>query len=285
VTTSSVTPASVPSGLIGVVHLQAMPGDPGYEAYDGDASSGFESVERAALRDADALLEGGVDAIIVENFGSTPFSRGDSGSRLPPHQVALLALVVRAIRAMSSVPVGVNCLRNDAMSALGIAAATGADFIRVNVHVGAYVTDQGVVEGEAHATMRYRDQLGMRRHIAVLADVLVKHAEPLAPLAPARATLDALERGRADAVIVTGSATGGPVDAATLREVARAAGDAPVLLGSGVTPSTAPDLAPLAHAAIVGTWLKRDGLVSNPVDVARVRAIVEALAGVWGREG
>jgi hypothetical protein len=263
--------SQAPRGLIGVIHLLAMPGDPGYR------EGGFAAVERHALRDAEALVAGGVDALIVENFGSAPFPKGDAGHRLPPHQVAFLALVTRQLVGLGR-PVGVNCLRNDALAALGVAAAAGASFVRVNVHTGAYVTDQGLIEGEADVSMRYRMALGATG-IAVLADVLVKHATPLAPLTATSATHDCLDRGLADGVIVTGAATGAPVDLELLREVRAAAGGQPVYTGSGLDPARAEALVPLLEGAIVGTWVKQGGQLRAPVDEGRVRELVGACRG------
>ncbi len=74
-----------------------------------------------------------------------------------------------------------NVLRNDALAALGVAVAAGADFIRVNVHTGAMLTDQGIIQGEADQTLRMRRYLNAER-IQIFADVLVKHAVPLGPL-------------------------------------------------------------------------------------------------------
>jgi membrane complex biogenesis BtpA family protein len=263
--------STVLRGLIGVVHLRAMPGDPGHRR------GGFEAVEQAALADAEALARGGADALIVENFGSAPFPKGTEGHRLPPHQVALLALVVRECSRRLGLPVGVNCLRNDAISALGIAAAAGASFVRVNVHTGAYVTDQGLIEGEAERSIRYRMALGAPIELA--ADVLVKHAAPLAPLSATDAVHDCLDRGLADAVVVSGVATGAPVDEALLRQARDAAGPRPVLLGSGLTPERVDTLAPLATGAFVGTWLKVDGRLHAPVDEERVRHLASAVRG------
>ena len=259
-------------GFIGVIHLPAMPGDP-----KADRETRFDEVLDFAVADGRALLEGGVDAVVVENFGSSPFAKGDTGSRLPPHQVALMTRVVDLMVRESAKPVGVNCLRNDAYSALGIAAATGARFVRVNVHTGAYVTDQGLIEGESHHTLRYRRELGAE-HVAILADVLVKHAEPLVPVDPVTATEDTVKRGLADGVIVTGSATGKPVDEALVREVANAAGAASVLVGSGLTVDNCAKLAPWVDGAIVGTALKRDGQLFAPVDPQRVRAMADLLS-------
>jgi uncharacterized protein len=258
-------------GLVGVVHLLPLPGDP-----LAPPGTGFADAERRALEDAEALVEGGVDGLIVENFGSAPFVKGTEGHRAPPHQIATLALVARALVARFDRPVGVNCLRNDAPAALGIAAAAGAAFVRVNVHVGAMVTDQGLIEGEAAHTLRYRDALGARA-VEIWADVLVKHAAPLAPLDARQAARDCLERGLADALVVSGTGTGEPVDLGRLRDVAEAAGPAAVWLGSGLSPSTADALAPLARGAIVGTWVKRGGDVRAPVDRARVRELVAAV--------
>jgi membrane complex biogenesis BtpA family protein len=258
-------------GLIGVVHLLPLPGDPAH------TGGGFGAVEQRALEDARSLVRGGVDAVLVENFGSAPFQKGTRGHRIPPHQVATLALMCRAIASEHRVPVGVNCLRNDARSAVGIAAAAGAQFVRVNVHVGAYATDQGVVEGEAADTLRYRQALGAA-DVAIIADVLVKHAAPLVPVDAAAATRDTIERGLADAVVVTGDRTGAPVSRDLLSRVREAAGVHPVLIGSGLTPDNAADLAPLADGAIVGTALKRDGDVRQPVDPDRVRGLAAAVA-------
>jgi membrane complex biogenesis BtpA family protein len=259
-------------GLIGVVHLLALPGDPAHR------SGGFAAAYDRARTDAEALVSAGVDALIVENFGSAPFVKGTAGDRIPPHQAAALTRVCLACKSLG-VPVGVNCLRNDAHTALGIAAACELDFIRVNVHSGAYVTDQGLIEGEAAATLRYRAALGVA--VEIWADVLVKHAAPLAPLDPETATHDCLDRGLADAVIVSGVATGAPVDVDLLRTVRAAARDKAVVIGSGLAPQNAASLLAHADAAIVGTWLKRDGLVRNPVDPARVRTLVEACRGYF----
>ena len=124
--------------------------------------------------DAQALVGGGCDALIVENFGDTPFFK----TQVPPETVATLALALATVRhSTPSVPVGINVLRNDARAALGLCAAAGGRFLRVNVHTGAAVTDQGVIEGEAASTLRERARLCPGA--ALLADVHVKHASPL----------------------------------------------------------------------------------------------------------
>ncbi|MEM7308076.1 MAG: BtpA/SgcQ family protein [Planctomycetota bacterium] len=251
--------------LIGVVHLRPLPGAVGF---DGDDAL---LLARAAT-DARALVEGGADALVVENFGDAPFFK----EAVPPETIAGLTLGVRAVQAAApEVPVGVNVLRNDARAALGICAATGASFLRVNVHVGAAVTDQGIVEGRAAETLRERARLAPRA--VLLADVHVKHAAPLRERPIEESAAETFGRGRADALILTGEATGAPPAPAEVVAVHERVPTAPLLIGSGLTPDNAAELASVAAGAIVGTALKEGGDVFAPVDPARVRRMREAL--------
>lgn len=248
----------VPPRLIGMVHLLPLPGAPLFRG------SVMEVVD-AAMDDARAIAEGGMDAIMVENFGDLPFMRG----RVAPETVAAMTRAIIAIRGEVGLPMGVNVLRNDAIAALGIAAAVDARFIRVNVHVGAVVADQGIIQGEARDTIERRRMLGV--DVAVYADIHVKHAHPLAPRTIEEEGADAVERGMADCVIVSGQRTGAPCNPDDLRRV-RDHVRAPVLAGSGVTDTTVRELLRLCDGAIVGSWLKREGRV----DRERVERLVES---------
>jgi membrane complex biogenesis BtpA family protein len=253
--------------LIGVVHLLPTIGSP---RFGGDV----RAITSAALRDADALATGGCDALIVENFGDVPFFREEA----PAETIASLALALEAVcREHADLPVGVNVLRNDARAALGLCAATGAAFVRINVHTGAAVTDQGIVQGRAAETLRERARLCPG--VLILADVHVKHATPLSQEPISAAARDAVERGLADGVIVSGRATGNAPEAASVSEVRGSVRGTPVLIGSGIDESNARGLLEHADGAIVGTWLKRDGRVEEAVDgerVARLRRAFDA---------
>lgn len=251
--------------LIGVVHLRALPGAPRFE---GD----LEAVLAGAREDAQALVDGGCDALIVENFGDVPFY----SSVVPAETIASMTLAVAAvIEHAGALPVGVNVLRNDARAALGICAATGAGFIRVNVHTSASITDQGLIQGEAAVTVRERARLCPE--VKILADVHVKHASPMGSETPAEAAGDVLHRGLADAVIVTGTGTGRSPSREVLAHVRRHTPGYPLLVGSGLTDANAPRLLEAADGAIVGSWFKTDGVLSAPVDVERVRHLRELL--------
>jgi len=259
--------------LIGVVHLLPLPGAPRF-------SGSMAAVLEAAMRDAAALAEGGADGIIVENFGDVPFRAG----RVDAETVAAMTLAVERVSAEAQLPIGVNVLRNDAASALGIAAATGASFVRVNVHAGAAVCDQGVIGGRADETLRLRAALfpDPVTRPAILADVHVKHAAPLGASEIGRAALDTHLRGLADGLIVSGGGTGSGVDVGDIERVRAVLPDVPLFIGSGFTPANAAQLIAAGKrpfGAIVGTYLKEDGDVARPVDPARVAAVAACFTG------
>ena len=256
--------------MVGVVHLLPLPGAP---RWGGD----FAAILDRARGDLLALAEGGVDAAIVENFGDAPFRPG----AVEPESIAAMARVLTELGPLTPLPLGVNVLRNDPAAALALAAVCGGPdaFIRVNVHTGAMVTDQGIIEGRADRTLRRRAELGAGGRVAILADVLVKHAAPLAPLAIEDAARDAVERGLADGLIVTGLGTGRATDLDDARRVRAALPDVPLFVGSGVTPENARETLDVADGAIVGTALKAGGVTSAPVDVERVRRFVAAAKG------
>jgi len=252
--------------VIGMLHLAALPGSP---LYGGSLST----IREAVLRDAQLLAEGGVNGLMIENFGDTPFFPG----RVPAHVVAHMTAIAAQVRqAVPDLPLGINVLRNDGLSALAIAHAVGADYIRVNVLCGARVADQGLLQGIAHDLLRLRAEL-KAENIKIFADVDVKHSAPLAERPIADEVDDTLHRGMADALIVSGAGTGKPTDPDKVKLVKSAAKGAPVFLGSGVTPQTLPSLLPHADGFIIGTYFKQDGVASNAVDPQRVRELMRAL--------
>ena len=249
--------------LIGMCHVPPLPGSPRF-------AGTFAEVSERVLRDAAALAEGGADGIFLENFGDVPFFP----ERVPAATVAHLAILAERLRTGIDLPLGINVLRNDGRTALAIAHAVGAAFIRVNVLSHARLTDQGVIQSIAHDLMRDRAALGATG-IRIFADVNVKESVPLSPgMSIEDETDDLIHRGLADGVIVSGANTGSGADVEELRRVRGVARETPVFVGSGVSVANVERFLPLADGFIVGTSLKVDGVTSNPVDAGRVRDLV-----------
>jgi hypothetical protein len=249
--------------IIGVVHLLPLPTSPRW-------GGSLKAVIDRAEREAAALASGGVDGIIVENFFDAPFTK----NQVDPAVVSAITVVVQRIQNLVTQPIGLNVLRNDAKSAMAIASCVHAQFIRVNVLTGVMATDQGLIEGEAHQLLRYRRELGS--DVKILADVLVKHARPLSSPNLTVAVKDTIERGLADAVILSGWATGSPPNLEDLELASAAADGTPVFIGSGASVDNIATLMQAADGVIVSSSLKRQGRIEQTIDPNRVATFVEA---------
>ncbi|MFZ1947315.1 MAG: BtpA/SgcQ family protein [bacterium] len=248
--------------LLGVIHLRALPGSPAHRG-------GLAGVVTGAVEEARMMAGAGFGGLIIENYGDIPFLTG----RVAAETVAAMAVVAAEVKKAVKIPTGINVLRNDAESALAIAGACGCEFIRVNVLVGAFVTSEGLVEGRPGRVARRREAIAP--DALILADIMVKHARPLGPTTLGEDALDAVERGRADAVIVTGPRTGRPPamdDLETVRASLKGAGlGVPILVGSGAEPSNAEDFLRLADGLIVGSYIRRGGMAGERLDGDRTR--------------
>jgi uncharacterized protein len=246
--------------LIGVIHLPALPGAPNY-------GGKLQPIITRAIADAGAYEKGGADALVIENFGDAPFTN----KSVAPETIAAMARAGAAVCESTKLPIGYNVLRNDARAALGLAAACDGSFVRINIHTGAMITDQGVIEGCAYETVRVRQQICPG--VQIFADVHVKHAVPLGDWTLEDAARDTWERGAVNALIVSGVGTGHPASVEDVRTVRNACPEAPILIGSGFNLENVRTLLPLINGAIVGSSLKRGGKLDNPVDPARVAAL------------
>lgn len=251
---------AVPYPVIGVIHLRALPGAP---HFGGDMSTVLDEA-RATL----AIFEAqGIDGVIVENFHDIPFFPG----AVPPATVAAMAAITQDLVARTALPIGVNVLRNDGEAALAIAAASGAQFVRINVLGRPVISEQGIINGDAAGVMRLRAQIAPS--VAVFADAAVKHAAPLVPVALDAEIHELTERCGADVIVVSGDRTGLPTDPEVVRAATAATGH-PVFIGSGVTPESVASLA-AATGFIVGSAFKE--ALGAPVEPARVAAVMDAV--------
>ena len=255
--------ASVRQPVIGMLHLPPLPGAP-------LSTLSLAAVREHLLRDLDALIDGGVHGLMMENFGDVPFFPG----RVPTAVATIMTALAVAVREKApQLPLGINVLRNDGLTAMAVAHAAGAAYVRVNVLSGARVTDQGLIEGIAHELLRERAAL--KSTVKIMADVDVKHSAPLAARPIVDEVDDTLHRGLADALVVSGAGTGKPTDPAKAGAVkARAGGRARVFIGSGITAETIADFVDAADGFIVGTAFKPDGDPNAPVNAARVRDLM-----------
>lgn len=250
--------------LLGMVHLLPLPGSPRYQG-------SIQAILDRAVTDAQAIATGGMDGCLVENSGDVPFTADPVG----PETVAAMTSIIAEIRRSVAIPCGVNVLKNDPRAALAIANATGARFVRITVHAGVMVTGQGIIQGDASGTLRYRRTIGAEG-VALWVDFMTKHGGPLVVGDPGQEAKDLVHRELADALVVSGRGTGEAADLELLKTVRKAVPGTPMLVGSGATRDTIKALFEIADGAIVGTAIKRDGNLANPIDTTRVSHLVQA---------
>ena len=256
-----------PKPVIGMVHCWPLPGAPGFEGY------GVDAIIEAAIRDARALADGGVDGLIVENMWDVPFR---AGPHLPPESIATHAVVARAVGQAVKLPLGINVVHNGGVACLAIALAAGASFIRVCMFTGAGVWESGSIdEGCAADLMRRRKDLGAE-HVKILADVDKKHSVRF-PGIDLATHIEWTRFSGADALIVSGKMTGDVPAIAKVREAKLLAGDRPLLVGSGATVENVEALIATCDGVIVGSSVKEDGVIERPVDAERVRRFVRVV--------
>jgi hypothetical protein len=256
-----------PRMLVGMVHVQALPGTP-------RASVPVQEVVDRAVEDARAYRDAGFNAVMIENMHDVPYLR----RRVGPEVTACMAVVAREVRRSVSLPLGVQVLAGANQEALAVALAAGAQFVRAEGFVFAHVADEGIMESDAGELLRYRRALGAQG-VRVFADIKKKHsAHAITADVTLAETAHAAEFFLVDGVIVTGAATGVAADPGEVAGVAGAVA-VPTLVGSGITPGNMAQFA-AADGFIVGSWVKQDGHWAKPLDAARARAVVEAFRGL-----
>jgi membrane complex biogenesis BtpA family protein len=252
--------------VIGMVHCWPLPGAPGYTGY------GMQTIIDNALYDAQLLAEGGCDGLIVENMWDVPFR---AGPNIQPESVAAHAVVAATIKREIALPLGINLVHNGGVTLLGIALASGADFIRVCMFTGAGVWDAGEWdEGCAADLMRRRKDLHAE-HVKLICDVDKKHSVRF-PGIDLATHIEWTRFFGADALIVSGRMTGNAPDLGKVREAKALSGDRPLLIGSGADETNIAAFMGIADGVIVGSSIKEGGVCENPVDLERIRRFVAA---------
>ncbi|NLI90130.1 MAG: BtpA/SgcQ family protein [Epulopiscium sp.] len=249
--------------ILGMVHLPPLPGSAGF---DGD----MEKVYASALADAKALEEGGVTALVVENAGDAPF-----GKELSLSQSTALAAVASYVKAHVNIPIGIVATFCDYKAAIACAKAARADFVRLAVFVDTVACFAGILEPCCAQAMKYRKAI-QAEELIIFADIQVKYTHMTIPSITLEESAQVAEVSGADAIIVTGTHTGVETPMESLERVKAVVG-CPVIIGSGANESNIKKQMKVADGAIVGSSLKMEDKITNPVDVNKVKKLIESM--------
>ncbi|MGO3732247.1 MAG: BtpA/SgcQ family protein [Vagococcus sp.] len=251
--------------IIGMVHLDALPGTPLF-------SGNIDAIYEKALKDARALKKGGITAIMVENAGDTPFPK-----ELDMVQTSCLAAITLAVKHDTRLPVGIDAAFCDYKAALSSAKASGADFVRLAVFVDTVMTASGIIEACSEKAIRYRKEIDAEE-IAIYADIQVKYSHMLVKDIPILESAVNAQASLADGIIVTGAYSGNetPID---IVKAVKEKVNIPVIVGSGLDEKNVYEQMSIADGAIVGTSLKSYVGDSLLIDDKKVKALMDNMRG------
>jgi membrane complex biogenesis BtpA family protein len=253
--------------IIGMIHVDPLPGTPGYQANMADLIA-------KAKAEARIYSQAGIDMLAIENMHDVPFDRN-----VGPEIVAAMAVIGYEVKNVTGLRCGIQILAAANEAALGAALAAGLDFVRVEGFVFGHMADEGFIDGCAAKVMRYRRQIGAD-NVLVLTDIKKKHsAHAITADVDIVETAHAAEFFLSDGVIVTGAATGAEASLEELRQVKGSVG-LPVLIGSGITLENVGAYLAVADALIVGSHFKQNGQWANTVDAERVHTFMDKVGGL-----
>src|SRR3990172_6773220 len=228
--------------IIGMIALPPLLGFPEFKSIDA-------MIDRA-LGDLDTLQRGGVDGVCVENDYDQPHQL-----RVGAEIVACFTRVAHEVAIHAKVPVGLQVLLNDWRASLAIAGVVGAKFVRLDFFVDRVRIKAGIIEPKPEAVIAFRKRIGAE-NVALLTDIQVKYSELLEPGKSLSVSAQQAIAHGSDAIVVTGKITGESPTIDDLREAREAAGEFPVLVGSGTTTENVRDLFYDADGAMIGTAFK-----------------------------
>lgn len=244
--------------IIAMCHLQALPGDPGY-----DRRGNMKKVLEKARYDLHALQNGGVDAVMFSNEFSLPYL-----TTVRPETTAAMARVIGELMNEISIPFGVNVLW-DPKASIDLAAATGAKFVR-EIFTGVYSSDFGIWNTNCGEAIRHKHNIGAE-DVKLLFNIVPEAAKYIGDRNITDIARSTIFNCKPDALCVSGLTAGAETNTQTLEKVVSVAGDTPVFANTGVRLENIESQLTIASGAVVGTTFKQDRKFENPVDQNRVK--------------
>lgn len=254
--------------IIGLLHLEALPGDPFYKG-------SMKEVIECARKDLDALQKGGVDGILITNEMSLPYQK-----HISTVTVASMARVIGALEADLSLPFGAEAIY-DPEATIELCAAVDADFSRC-VFTGAYVGDLGIIDHDVSRSLRLRRYLE-RQDLRLFFFVNSEGEVLLNDRGAGEIVKTMMFNCRPDALVAAGSMAGVSPDGMLLETTAKAAGGRlPVFCGTGCREDTIENIFKTADGAFVGTTFKKNTALGERIELERVRRFMGAARAARG---
>ncbi|MGP4017260.1 BtpA/SgcQ family protein [Saccharopolyspora sp. 5N708] len=255
---------AAPKPIIAMLHLSALPGDPGY-----DTEAGISAIVDRAKGELAALQAGGVDGVMISNEFSLPYL-----TQTEPITAISMARIIAELLPDIAIPYGVNVLW-DGRASIDLAVATGAQWVR-EIFTGVYASDFGLWNTNIGEVARHRHRIGAD-DVKLLFNIVPESAQYLADRSLQSIAETTVFAARPDALCVSGLTAGAPTDTQSLKIVKNAAGNVPVFVNTGVKAHNVAEQLAIADGAVVGTYFKEDGVFENRASLARVQELIGAV--------
>lgn len=249
--------------VIGCLHMMALPGTPYY-----DGSTTVADQIARLKREARLYSDLGYDAVVFANEGDRPYL-----TTVGPEVIAAYVRIATEVLPELSIPWGCGVLI-DPFATMAVAQALDARFVRTYVS-GSFEGSFGSQAFCPGEIFRYRSSIGAQ-DIAVYT-YFEPHAATSLDTRSSEAMLEAGVMNMPIAGALFGGAHAGlPPQEGHIAQLKQAFPEVPLMIGSGGTVDNISDLLQFGDGVIVGTALKEDGILWNPVDPVRAEAFIRA---------
>lgn len=248
--------------VIGLVHMQPLPGDPLY-----DEVGGMQKVVDLAKKDVLALQEGGVDGLLFTNEFSTPYL-----AKVGIETAASMAYVMGALKDIITLPYGNDCISDD-MASIALASATGALFTR-GVYHGTWATSSGFCDSDGGGAARLKHRLHIP-DFKLIHYLIPESSADLGGRDPISVMKPTYFLDRPDGIAVAGMVAGQKADVSVVQKCRDAYQDAVIFAATGVNIDNVKDYMEVVDGMFIGTSFKEDGEFRKGIDKARVVAFMD----------
>ena len=226
----------------------------------------FASVTEYVMGEAQMIVDMGFDGFILQNMHDGPIAQ-HAGTETVAYMTAL-ACRIKATFPDKVLGILVNW---DGVASLAVAAASDADFVRVeHLYTGVSIDLGGMMYGQCMEILDFKKRLGT--DIPVYADVQEVNANYLCPSPKPAAAKTTVTRAHADGLFMSGRNTQESLE--LIKETRKLLPDAPIFLGGGATGDNIYELLKYYDGVSVATWVK-NGDMRNPIDPERAKYFLD----------
>ncbi len=250
--------------IIPMIHLPPLPGSYQY------TGSSVEEISKVALEEAQTFKRYGITSVMIQNSSDIPYSLTTK-----IETIASLSAIGKSIKDNTNLEVGVNISRNDSNGSIAVAKAINGSFVRIKYLTGAFVTPEGILEGDPATVLDYRTKLHAN-NIKIWADIYKdNNLQSMVSLNIEEQAKNCINFGKAEGLIITGKNAEETID--MLKRVREVTASLPLIVGGGVNSKNITSIAEYADGAIIGSYFRANNsnLELSPLDESKVKELVE----------